>query len=229
MNSSRLSRTRVLSVVNYKGGTGKSTTAAYLLHTLRRLYGNRVIGIDADPQGSLTRWHSDGEWDLPVFGMATNRLHAQMWGVVDRGRYDIVVIDTPPLEQEQGVVVSALRAATDVIVPLAPTTMELDRVGPIMHAVREESEHPNRDGVGLPARVLLNRTVHNAAATAMIRDVLTASGHNVIGQTIPNRHGMGGYGSAFGGPVDDADAPYSAVASELLATWGSMPKAGREE
>ena len=46
----------VVSVVNFKGGSGKTTTAAHLAQHLA-LKGHRVLAIDLDPQASLTALH----------------------------------------------------------------------------------------------------------------------------------------------------------------------------
>ena len=47
---------QVLAVVNFKGGSGKTTTAAHLAQYLA-LTGHRVLAIDLDPQASLTALH----------------------------------------------------------------------------------------------------------------------------------------------------------------------------
>ncbi|MBB3237137.1 plasmid partitioning protein RepA [Phyllobacterium endophyticum] len=47
---------QVLAVVNFKGGSGKTTTAAHLAQHLA-LTGHRVLAIDLDPQASLTALH----------------------------------------------------------------------------------------------------------------------------------------------------------------------------
>lgn len=47
---------QVISVVNFKGGSGKTTTAAHLAQYLA-LTGHRVLAIDLDPQASLTALH----------------------------------------------------------------------------------------------------------------------------------------------------------------------------
>lgn len=47
---------QIISVVNFKGGSGKTTTAAHLAQSLV-LRGYRVLGIDLDPQASFSVLH----------------------------------------------------------------------------------------------------------------------------------------------------------------------------
>lgn len=47
---------QVISVVNFKGGSGKTTTASHLAQFLA-LTGHRVLAIDLDPQASLSALH----------------------------------------------------------------------------------------------------------------------------------------------------------------------------
>src|SRR5271170_8026538 len=44
---------QVMAVVNFKGGSGKTTTASHLAQYLA-LHGYRVLAVDLDPQASLT-------------------------------------------------------------------------------------------------------------------------------------------------------------------------------
>lgn len=47
---------QVIAIVNFKGGSGKTTTTAHLAQHLS-LTGHRVLAIDLDPQGSLSALH----------------------------------------------------------------------------------------------------------------------------------------------------------------------------
>ncbi len=77
-------------------------------------------------------------------------------------RYDLVVVDTSPLAERAGIVLSALRLADLVLVPLAPTMAEFERLGDVWSSIADV-EPLRRD----PAEVavLLNRTVANASST----------------------------------------------------------------
>ncbi len=55
---------QVITVINFKGGSGKTTTSAHLAQKLA-LDGYRVLGIDLDPQASLSALHGfQPEFDL---------------------------------------------------------------------------------------------------------------------------------------------------------------------
>lgn len=55
---------QVIAVVNFKGGSGKTTTAAHLAQHLA-LTGHRVLAVDLDPQASLSAIHGfQPEFDL---------------------------------------------------------------------------------------------------------------------------------------------------------------------
>jgi len=85
---------RIISIVNTKGGVGKTTTAVYLATALSCQ--DRVVLLDADPQGSATSWATDAfeagdQLDFEV--RPANAPIVRRCGDIDA---DLVIIDTPP-------------------------------------------------------------------------------------------------------------------------------------
>lgn len=200
---------RTLTVCNLKGGTGKTTTAVHLAHAYAAR-GAAVLLIDADPQGSALRWSEYAEWDLPTVGLPVKTLHSRLGGIVPSGT-DVVVIDTPPLDEHSGIVYSALRVADDILVTMAPTMMEFERLADVWAAIEEVE--PLRLSPA-SAAVLLNRTVPNARSTGQFRGLIEESEHRVLRTTIARRERIA---QAFGSAVSDL-GDYAAIIEELEAT-----------
>lgn len=117
----------IISVINLKGGAGKSTAAGYAASALaeRSL---RVLAVDADrPQFSLSRWHKAiaPAWDC--IELAQPDLDVRLPGIVG-DRYAAVVIDTPPTENGLPIALAAARAATHVLIPVSPSSVEFQRL-----------------------------------------------------------------------------------------------------
>lgn len=199
-------------VANLKGGSAKTTTAAFILHALAES-GLSVLGVDADGENeSLLSWSEAGEWSIPVIGMPVTDLHRKLPGVAG-DRYDAVVIDTPPMKERRGVVASAIRLATHVLVPMAPTGMEYARVPAIRELVDDAAALAAHDPPQLA--VALTRTVPNAASTDVYRQMLGSDDVRVLGPTVGR---LERYAQAFGLPITNAAATaYGDIAAELLA------------
>lgn len=61
---------RVISIVNLKGGVGKTTTAVNMAYELAVTHGHRVLLIDADHQGNASRFYginAEGEGLISLF------------------------------------------------------------------------------------------------------------------------------------------------------------------
>lgn len=200
-------------VANLKGGTTKTTTVGHLAHALTA----PTLGVDADPPGSLLRWSELAGWALPVIGLAVKDLHKRLPGI-SRG-YANIIIDTPPLDDHAGIVYSALRAADVVVVPVSPTTMELDRLTPVLAAVDEVAPLRERPPI---VKILLTRVVGGANSGSNAREVLTEADLDVLRVNIPR---LERYAQSFGAPVTLIPGdPYEAAAEELQA---AAKEAGR--
>lgn len=204
-----------IAVVNLKGGTAKTTSSAFMAHALVES-GLSVLGVDADPQGSLLRWAEQADWKMPVVGLAVANLHRQLPGIA-ADRYDAVVIDTPPLEDHRGLVVSALRVATHVVTPTAPTPIEYERLPAVRQAV-DDAADLRPDG-RLPVHaVLLTRTIPGAASTQVYRELIAEDGAQVLRAQVGR---LERFAQAYGRPIQDAvNTGYGDAVSELLEVEG---------
>jgi chromosome partitioning protein len=213
---------RTITIANLKGGSGKTTSAAYVAHAFQQLR-RSVLIVDADPQAQLLSWSERAEFSIPAVWLPRPDIHRQLPGITGR-RYDVAVIDTPPLydpakggrtptaEQRQahGIVISAIRAADAVLVPLAPTMMELERVPAVLEAIELAASY--RDDGGPAVRLVLNRTVWNATSTRVIRRALTALGCQVLATEIRNNQTLA---QAYAAPVTGKLHGYLSVAQDM--------------
>ncbi|OPX09361.1 ParA family protein [Gordonia sp. i37] len=197
-----------IAVVNLKGGSTKTTSAAYLLHALAES-GLSVLGVDADPENcSLVRWSDLAEWATPVVGMPVKDLHRRL-DAVSEG-FEAVVIDTPPMESGRGIVTSAVRVATHIVIPMSPTPMDFDRLGAVLDLIDDVG--PLRTAPPVVA-ALLTRVVTNSASGEVYR---TAA--NELVPVLPARVArLERFAQAFGCPIDDAlNTAYGDALTQLL-------------
>lgn len=164
-----------IAVVNTKGGVGKTTTAIYLAAGLNR--DGRTLLVDTDRQQSAVLWsQEDPIWPFPVVARATNDVHRHLATLA--AGFDHVVVDTPP--GDTGVIRSAVMAVDVVIVPVAPTGLDLNRIMPTFELLAEvESMHPVLVGV------LLTRVRRGTVSARSVRDVLAEVGYPVLETEIP--------------------------------------------
>lgn len=122
-----------LALVNLKGGTGKTTSAVYLAAALQRS-GERTLLVDADPQGSALAWSASVEdWPLATVALPQPVLHRRLAELANG--YKHVVMDCPP--GDLAIVRSALLAADVVVLPMAPSMMDLDRLKPTLQLLAD--------------------------------------------------------------------------------------------
>jgi chromosome partitioning protein len=204
-------------VAALKGGTGKTSTAVGLAEALAA-DGQRIVLVDTDPQGSAMRWSSaaaeDGASGLAavVVAMPTTDLARRLPAV--SATADAVVLDTPP--GHVPTVHAAAAAAEVIVVPMAPTLLDLDRVAATLDLARD---------VGRPAVVLLNRTRARTRALAGVREALNAAELPVLGVDVPQREAVA---NAWGLPVPaELRRLYQPVADELRSALADLdrPKA----
>lgn len=205
--------TLVIAVVNLKGGTTKTTTSAFLAHAFHEAE-QRVLGVDTDAENeSFVGWSGLADFPFPVVGMAVPNLHTRLPGVMG-DRYDVVVIDTPPMQEQRTIVAAALRLADYAVIPMAPTSMDYSRV----HAIREVAEEvaPLRPLGKPPVTALLLTKVKTQAASARVyREMATEDGFTVLNAQVA---ALERFAQAYPAPIVNAmNTSYGDAATELLS------------
>lgn len=203
---------------NLKPGVGKTTSAVWLAHAFAEA-GHAVLLVDADPAGSALDWSdlaagasglsSRRGFPFQIVALPSRNLHRR---VPEFSPADgVVVIDAPQLEDHVGIAQSALRYADEIVIPCAPTPVEINRTTPVREEIAEVEAARVR-----PARcaVLLNRCVARAHSAAYARQALEGLGYDVLQTTVPR---LEVYAQSFGVPIPRAgrDA-WRCVARELM-------------
>lgn len=154
----------IISVLNQKGGVGKTTLSINLAAALA-LNGSRTLLIDADPQGSALDWQAtrQGETLFPVVGMAKATLHKDVPALAMN--YNHVVIDGPPRVNE--LARSAIMASDLVMIPVQPSPYDIWAADEIVKLIQEATVYKP----AITCRFVINRLVTN---TAIGRDMVLA-------------------------------------------------------
>jgi chromosome partitioning protein len=213
LNAMMRSGPLIVAFANFKGGSGKTTSAAYLAHALHE-QGKRVLVVDADPLGVLTQWEglSADPWPFSVVQLPTTTVHKDLPGVIGRQRYDAVVIDTPGNVVQKEITLSAMQAATDVVVPIAPSRLEEMLLSDVV-------ELANQSAAGRPDRapphvvLMINRAVANTNLLTVYMEHYPKFGLEVFPSIVTSRQM---YVAAAGENINNASSTaYGDLASYL--------------
>lgn len=114
----------VFSIVQQKGGVGKTTLAIHIAAELRAR-GKKVLVVDADPQASALAWASPRKLGYEVRGELVKDQNVSHWlRNVLKQQADFTIVDTP------AGLGPVFRAAVDiadlVIVPCGPSSLDLN-------------------------------------------------------------------------------------------------------
>ena len=208
-----------LALANLKPGTGKTTSAVWLAHVFSRA-GNSVLLVDADPSGSALEWSDlaamdprlapEAAFPFRIVALPSRELHRRLPEIARDD--DVVIIDTPQIEDHAAIARSALRYADEIVIPCAPNPIEVNRTTPARDEIAEVE--PVRDR---PVRsaILLNRCITRAHSISDARQALLDLGYDVLATTVPR---LEVYAQSFGMPIGDAGRDvWRHVARELVS------------
>ncbi|WMS89296.1 ParA family partition ATPase [Pleionea litopenaei] len=163
----------VISILNQKGGSGKTTIAVNLAHALK-LDGSRVLLVDSDPQGSARDWNEENEGEiLPVVGLDRETLPKDLQAI--KSGYDWVVIDGAP--QIARLAAAAVKASDLVIIPCQPSPYDIWAAADLVDVIKARQDVT--DGKPLSAFVV-SRAIKNTKLGKEIMEALESYGLPVL-------------------------------------------------
>jgi chromosome partitioning protein len=195
----------VLTLVTQKGGSGKSTLAVGLA-VAAMADGERVAIIEADPQGTVTKWRERRANPYPrVARISEPGDLEQVLSRLEAERVWLTIVDTAATHNT--LALRAITRADFCLIPARPTPADIEAALPTLIAIRK---------LGRRFAFILNQTPSRGGRLSEAATSLNSLGHLAlpfIGQRNDHQDALGvGLGvSEF--------APHGKAAEEVRALW----------
>ena len=173
---------KIISVLNEKGGTGKSTVATNLATALHR-QGKRVVLLDCDPQGTARDWRDaspEGANLPPVLGVDRPQLLASSLNGISA---EIAIIDSPAKAEAMSAAI--VRASHVALLVIQPSGADLWASGAAVKLIQAKRDI----GGEIDAAFLVNRTSGSTKLSKLVQsgEWNTYEGIDKLESTIGNR------------------------------------------
>lgn len=170
----------IISVLNPKGGCGKTTISTNLARALHDR-GHSVLIVDSDPQGSARDWHASNE-DNPIELVALDRPNNVKTLTSMAANYDYVVIDGAAKLEDM--IAAAIKVSDFVLIPVQPSPYDIWAASDLVDFIKARQEVT--DGSPL-ASFVVSRVVEGTRLGGDVRAALDEYGLSVCDTTITQR------------------------------------------
>ncbi len=155
-----------ISVLNPKGGCGKSTISSNLGSSLL-IEGYKTLLIDTDPQGTLRDWKSMDIEDIQPQIIIIDRPNLQKDLTLIAQNFDYLIIDGAAKLQDM--VAFAVKNSDVVLIPIQPSAADIWACEALIHLIKARQEVTN----GLPkAAFIISRQIKNSNLAKDIDETL---------------------------------------------------------
>lgn len=206
----------IITIASSKGGPGKTTLAQIVVGTMAA-EGIRVVALDADPTGGLSRWASR-IYEGPAFTCHHEAEDARLAHLIHRVAQegDLVIVDTAGFGNRAATV--AMTAADGVLIPMVPGEGDVTEAMRTVELVSGVASAARRD---IPSRVMFNRV---RPATTLSKHAATeAASLPKLKSYLSDLVGYGEMGFSGRMPTGKAAAEVTTLIRELRAL-GWLPK-----
>jgi chromosome partitioning protein len=172
----------IISVLNQKGGVGKTTLGIHLAIALPLLYpeGMTSLLVDADPQGSSRDWNAlaQGKW---VNTIALDRPSIGEDVLPHAKRYDFVIIDGPSkLDQME---IAIIKCSDIVLIPTKTSSLELWASEPMYELIQARFELKGKPH----SATVICQKIRNTNCSKAIREELKNNNIRLFNSGTTNR------------------------------------------
>ena len=169
----------IISILNQKGGVGKTTLSMHLARALQ-LQGANVTLVDSDPQGSARDWAAVcDDYPVPVIGIDRPTIGRDLKIIT---KQDFIIIDGAPRSYD--IIVSALKASDCVIIPVQPSPVDIWATSDLVDLVKQRIEVT--DGK-LKAAFVVSRAIKGTKLGSKVLNTIADYGLPVLKTCITQR------------------------------------------
>lgn len=171
---------KVIAILNTKGGCGKSTLATNIARALQ-IGGASVLIADSDPQGTARNWRRSNENEdlVGVVGIDRPTLEKDIPSISHA--FDYIMIDGAAKLQEM--LVSALKTADIVLIPVQPSAADIWGCSELVELVKARQQITGKP----KAAFLVSRQITGTRLAADIADALREFGIYIFGSRTSQR------------------------------------------
>lgn len=217
--------TRVIAIVAGKGGTGKTTLATALAVLASKQGKAALIDLNEDQANASQWWVDRGRPDNPNLLFDFDNLKAFITGERERGLYNWIVIDTPPIGT--GIIEGSIAVADVAVLPSRASVFDLDMVDAILGAC---DKHHVPCIAALAARDAQRMRKITAEAEENLREAVGDHDIAKIANHVKDDGGIGGtsYRAEYVNAVTVGKSAYEtdkAAREEIDALWKQIEAA----
>ncbi len=159
----------IISILNPKGGSGKTTLTTNLARSLHER-GFSVLIVDSDPQGSARDWHAASDNNpLPLVALDRPNNMKTLSSIAEA--YDYVFIDGAAKLEDM--IAAAIKAADIILIPVQPSPYDIWAASDLVDFIKARQEILN----GKPlASFVITRSIKRTKLGREIGEALSEYG-----------------------------------------------------
>jgi chromosome partitioning protein len=169
----------IISLVNQKGGVGKTTVAVNLASGLAES-DHRILIVDADTQGSVIQWQSIADRkEFDVLHLPSPQIKKEIKSL--RRRYDHIIIDSPPAIED--ITRTVIEVTNLALIPIAPSPLDIWSSQETIMLIETLKKRYRK----LSARILIYRKIPGTRLGKEAREAMQSYNLDILSSEISQR------------------------------------------